>query len=385
MPPGPLFDMPMISASGKDSRVSLLSRRQALAGALNIAGGLVAGALVPRAADATSLAALLGGGRIPYGACVRPIPLDTEIDYRATLKTYCQQLTPEGGLFWGYLRPTRTEFKFDFADHVLAFAEANGMTMRGHTLVWYDAMPSWTKEIGSAAEAERELVTHIERVVSRYRGKIKTWHVVNEPIDDVKGGVVPGLRPNIWLQYLGDKYIDLAFRTAHRVDPEAELLVNENGVEELDPVAQKRRQAYLKLIRDMLDRGVPLHGVGLQGHILGKYLIDRDGMYDFVSETRSLGLSTHVTELDIIDHDLPAEIAVRDAIVAARTYDFLEAICAAQRPSVVATWGITDRYTWISGNFKRKDGLPNRPLPFDASCRPKPMWDVIAHFCQPAA
>ena len=204
--------------------------------------------------------------------------------------------------------------------------------MRGHTLVWYDAMPSWTEEIRGAAEAERELVTHIERVVSHYRGRIKTWHVVNEPIDDVKWGAVPGLRPNVWLTNLGENYIDLAFRTAHRVDPAAELLINEHGIEGIDPVSPKRRQAYLTLIRSLLDRGVPIHGVGLQGHILGKYLIDRDGMYNFVSEIRSLGLSVHVTELDVIDHDLPAAIAVRDTIVAGRTYDFLEAIFAAKPP-----------------------------------------------------
>jgi len=370
----------------------MLSRRQALSGSAAVTGALAASLLGPRASGASTIPATLAswlggpaGARIPYGSCVRPDPMDTEIDYRRTLKTYCQQLTPEGGLFWGYLRPTREEFKFDFGDRVLAFADANGMTMRGHTLVWYDAMPSWTENIRGAAEAERELVTHIERVVSHYRGRIKTWHVVNEPIDDVKWGAVPGLRPNIWLQNLGENYIDIAFRTAHRVDPSAELLINEHGIEGIDPVSPKRREAYLTLIRRLLDRGVPIHGVGLQGHILGKYLIDRDGMYNFVSEIRGLGLSVHVTELDVIDHDLPADTVVRDTIVAGRTYDFLESIFAASRPSAVATWGITDRYTWISGNFKRKDGLPNRPLPFDDSYRPKLMWNVIEHFCQPAA
>lgn len=370
----------------------MLSRRQALSGTGAMAGALAAGLLGPRATGAATIPATLAswlggptGARIPYGSCVRPDPMDTEIDYRRLLQTYCQQLTPEGGLFWAYLRPTREQFRFDFGDRVLAFADANGMTMRGHTLVWYDAMPSWTENIRGAAEAERELVTHIERVMSHYRGRIKTWHVVNEPIDDVKWGTAPGLRPNIWLQNLGENYIDLAFRTAHRVDPAAELLINEHGIEGTDPSSPKRRQAYLTLIRNLLDRGVPLHGVGLQGHILGQYLIDRDGMYNFVSEIRGLGLSVHVTELDIIDSDLPAAIPVRDAIIAGRTYDFLEAIFAAMRPSVVATWGITDRYTWISGGiFKRKDGLLNRPLPFDESCRPKLMWDVIEHFCQSA-
>lgn len=351
----------------------MLSRRRALT---LTATAAAATGILGRAARA----ATIKPGRIPYGACVRLAPLQQELDYRTTILTNCQELTPEGGLFWGYMRPARDQFKFDFADAVLAFCEANEMTMRGHTLVWYGAMPDWTKSISSAAEAEHELTNHIERVVGRYRGKIKTWHVVNEAIDESKGEV-PGLRPNVWLQYLGDKYIDFAFRTAHAVDPTAQLVINDYDIECLDGTSPKRREAFLKLIRDLVGRGVPLHGVGLQGHIKGKYGIDRDGVYDFVSAVRALGLSVHVTELDVIDHELPGPIAVRDAIVAARAYDFLEPVCAAVRPQLIGTWGITDRYTWVPTWFKRKDGLPNRPLPFDADCKPKPLWNVVDYFC----
>jgi endo-1,4-beta-xylanase len=321
--------------------------------------------------------------RVPYGACVRRGLLEQEADYRGAIETYCQQLTPEGGLFWVDLRPARDQFNFDFADSVLAFADANGMTMRGHTLVWYAAMPDWTKEINSAAEAERVLTTHIERVVSRYRGKVKTWHVVNEPIDDTKAGVA-GLRPCIWQQYLGDKYIDMAFRLAHQVDPSVELLLNEYDIESMDGSAAPRRQTLLRLVHDLLSRGVPLHGVGLQAHLPGKYQIDCDGVYKFVSEIKSLGLSVHITELDVIDVDLPGPTSVRDAIVAARAYDFLNSVFAAARPAVVATWGITDRYTWVPMWNRRKDGLANRPLPFDEFYRPKPLWFVIDYFCQKA-
>jgi endo-1,4-beta-xylanase len=361
----------------------MLSRRQALSATAKFVGALAAGAF-PGLPAGYADAAIRDGSRVAYGACVRRDLLDSEVDYRATLLTHCQQVTPEGGLYWFDLRPTRQQFKFDYPDSVLAFAEANGMKMRGHTLVWYGAMPDWTKEIRSAGEAERELTTHIERVVSRYRGKIKTWHVVNEAIDDTKGPV-PGLRPNVWLQQLGEKYIDLAFRTARRADPSAELIINEFGIESQDGTSPQRRQALLKLIKDLLARGVPLDGVGLQGHIKGGFQIDRDGLYQFVSEIHSLGLTVHVTELDVIDNDLPGPVAVRDAVTAARAHHFLEAVFAAARPAVVATWGITDRYTWVPIWYKRKDGLPNRPLPFDENYRPKPLWSVIDYFCRKPA
>jgi endo-1,4-beta-xylanase len=261
----------------------MLSRRQAILGSAGLAGALASGTLTGRAATATVASPARASRRIPYGACVNFAPLQNESEYRIAIETYCQQLTPEGGLFWDYLRPARGQFNFEFPDKVLAFADINEMTMRGHTLVWYGAMPNWTKEIASAAEAERELTNHIEKVVSRYRGKIKTWHVVNEPIDDAKGSVA-GLRPSVWLTQLGPKYIDMAFRLAHRVDPSAELVLNEYDIECVGEGFTARREALLTLIRDLLARGVPLHGIGLQGHIRGQHEIDEDALSRFVSE-----------------------------------------------------------------------------------------------------
>jgi endo-1,4-beta-xylanase len=361
----------------------MLSRRQTIARGASLIAALAGGASglnVADAAPANGTVTRRLSRRVPYGVCVRRTPLEQDATYRAALKAYCQQVTPEGGLIWLDMRPTRNQFNFDFVDEVLAFADANGMTMRGNTLLWYGAMPDWTKDISSAAEAERELITHIERVVSRYRGRVKTWHVVNEPIDEVKGKVA-GLRPSIWLQNLGEKYIDMAFRLTHQVDPSAELLLNEYNIESMDESSAPRRQALLTLVRGLLARGVPLHGVGLQGHIPGKYQIDRDGVSQFVSEIHALGLSVHITELDVIDDDLPAPTTVRDAIVAALAFDFLESIFAAARPAALATWGITDRHTWLPMWHKRKDGLINRPLPFDEYYRPKPLWSVIDYFC----
>jgi endo-1,4-beta-xylanase len=121
---------------------------------------------------------------------------------------------------------------------------------------------------------------------------------------------------------------------AHQADPSAELLLNEYDIECIGASFAARRRALLTLVRDLLARGVPLHGIGLQGHIQGKYQIDKDGLYNFVSEIESLGLSVHVTELDVIDKDFREPFAVRDAMVAARAYDFLNSVFAAARPSV---------------------------------------------------
>src|ERR1700686_4224291 len=104
----------------------------------------------------------------PYGAAGRDGPLSEDPDYAAGLLAYCREIVGEGGLNWIDVRPSRDQFVFDKPDRQLPFATAHGMQMRGHTLVWYGAMPDWAKAIGSAAEAAKELTGHIETVMARY-------------------------------------------------------------------------------------------------------------------------------------------------------------------------------------------------------------------------
>ena len=98
----------------------MLSRRQTLAGSAGFLAALAT-------ASGNRASASRVEGRVPYGACVNIAPLQDEAEYRAALESYCQQLTPEYGLYWDYLRPTRDQFNFDYGDKVLAFAEANGL------------------------------------------------------------------------------------------------------------------------------------------------------------------------------------------------------------------------------------------------------------------
>lgn len=358
----------------------MLSRRETLkaivtAGAVTSAAGSWA---IARAEEAMT------PGRdwaIPFGAAVRDGPFADEPAYREALRRHCRQIVGEGGLKWQDIRPSRERFVFDGPERLLAFAAENGMEMRGHTLAWYGAMPDWTRAIASPAEAERELAGHIETVVGRYRGRIRSWDVVNEPIPDDPASR-SDIRPSIWSRRLGESYIPLALRTAARVDPQLELVMNEYDVEFVGPRFRRKRDAFLRLIRDLKLRNVPLTAIGLQGHLRGELAIDKEGLSAFVAELRSLGLEVLVTELDVIDDKLPGPPSLRDAIVAAKAYDFLDAIFAAARPKAILTWGITDRHTWVPIWFKRRDGLPNRPLPLDADYRPKPLMRVIEHFAR---
>jgi endo-1,4-beta-xylanase len=316
---------------------------------------------------------------IPYGAAVRSGVLASDAAYRAAILANCQLIVPEGEMKWPDIHPNRGEYRFEKADALVDFARQNKIGIRGHTLAWYGGMPQWTASIGSRAEAERELVDHIETVVSRYRGAIPSWDVVNEPLEDWPEDAA-SLRPSIWTRQLGPDYLSIALRAAALADPGAQLVLNEYDVEYQGPRFAARRKALVQLLRSLRDRDVPLHAVGLQAHLFASRTIDRDGLQAMLAEIKALKLDVLITELDVIDYELPGDVKQRDAMVAAMAAQFLGAVCEVVRPKAILTWGLSDRYSWVPTYFKRRDGMLNRPLPLDADFRRKPLYDVVEQY-----
>ncbi len=316
---------------------------------------------------------------IPYGAAVRVDALTSDAPYRAAVIANCQIVVPEGEMKWPDIHPARGEYRFEKADVLMDFARQNDIEVRGHTLAWYGGMPAWTAAIGSRAEAERELVGHIETVVSRYRGAIPSWDVVNEPLVDWPEDK-SSLRPSIWTSRLGPDYLPIAFRATAAADPDTRLVLNEYDVEFRGARFAARRKALVRLLRSLRDRDVPLHAVGLQAHLFADRAIDRDGLQELLVEIATLKLDVLITELDVIDYGLPGKVGERDALVADMAGQFLGAVCDVVRPRAILTWGLSDRYTWVPTYFKRTDGMPNRPLPLDAELKRKPLFDVIEQY-----
>jgi endo-1,4-beta-xylanase len=358
------------------------SRRDFLAGTASATALTVFGtaALSGVSAFATpSKPSASGEKLIPYGAAVRSNALAADPSYRDAVIAKCQMVVPESELKWLELRPTQDEYRFEKADAIIDFARQNAIAVRGHTLAWYGALPPWTESIATRADAERELTDHIETVVSRYRGAIPSWDVINEPLVDWPENA-SSLRPSIWARRLGPDYLRIALETTAAVDSDVKLVINEYDIEFAGPRFAARRKALIQLLRSLRDRGVPLHAVGLQAHLFADRTIDRDGLQAFLTEIKALKLDVWVTELDVIDYELPGKIGERDALVAGMASRFLEAVCEVVRPQAILTWGLSDRYTWVPIYFKRRDGMPNRPLPLDAELKPKPLFDVIEEF-----
>lgn len=359
--------------------IEMHSRRRFLAGSASAATltAFGTGGLSSLSAFATpSRLSYDGESFVPYGAAVRSDALSADSSYREAVIANCQLVVPESELKWLELRPAPDQYRFGKADAIIDFARQNGIRVRGHTLAWYGALPNWTESIATRADAERELTDHIETVVSRYKGAIPSWDVINEPLVDWPESAA-SLRPSIWARRLGPDYLRLALKTTAAVDADAQLVINEYDVEYTGARFSAKRSALVELLRSLRDRDVPLHAVGLQAHLFAGRTIDRDGLQSLLTEIKALNLDVLITELDVIDRELPSEIHERDKLVADLASQFLGAVHEVIRPKAILTWGLSDRYTWVPIYFKRRDGMPNRPLPLDADLKPKPLFDVI--------
>jgi endo-1,4-beta-xylanase len=325
-------------------------------------------------ADDTLKAAGASRGLL-VGCCVHAKTLQSDAAYTALVKQQMSILVAETEMKFGPLRPTPTTFFFDDADYLVNFAEQNGMKMRGHNFVWHRQLPTWFSSYVTPQNAEQVLVNHIETVGGRYKGRIHSWDVVNEAIQ-VSDKLPGGMRNSPWQQVLPG-YIDIAFRTARRADPHAILTYNDYGIEAEDEASTAKRAAVLELVRGMQKRGVPIDAVGIQSHVsAGPDHVYGPALRQFMKDVQKLGLKMMLTEMDVNDRELPADIPTRDTAVADVYASYLKTTLENKDVLALLTWGITDKYTWLNHEGARKDGLPERCLPFDADLKPKAAYDA---------
>ena len=348
-----------------------LTRRSVLKG--------IAGIGATSAASGTWGEAFAAKPNTPFGIAVALDPFRNDPQYRKALLKHADILVPMNALKWASLRHTKGLFDFSGADEIINFARKNGKSVRGHTLLWYDYNPMWVEAISSRKEAEKILVDHIEHVVDRYRGIVPSWDVVNEVVahNPLSEG---NWRQGIWHKYLGPEHVAIAFKAAAKTDPSAKLVINDYDLENYGLRFDARRAAILAIVRNLQSRNIPIHGVGLQAHLYAEPEVDHDGLGNFIRQLAQMGVNVLVTELDVIDWRLSKNTVRRDIGVASVAAEFLEAVYDAGSPQSIVSWGITDKYSWISDVFQRSDGAANRPLPLDAYYRPKPFFDVIEKY-----
>jgi endo-1,4-beta-xylanase len=322
---------------------------------------------------------LAGEKGLLFGSCLALKYFAQSPAYQQLFLAQCDLATPELHMKWSSLSTQAGIYDFAAADKFVAFCTANRIKVRGHTLVWHDAVPAWVAPQLTPATGPAIMTSHIRTMADHFAGQVYSWDVVNEVLDP--GSRRPdGLRDSLWLQNCGTDYIAQAFRITAAADPKALLVWNETYLEVSNGFGEAKRRAMLALLDTMLARGVPIQAIGLEAHLHGdQAVVLGDASYEaFLAELAHRGLKIFVTELDVQDTMLPADMAARDRAVADIYTRFLSATLRQPAVKGVVTWGLADCFTWISGYKPRKDGLPVRPLPFDAACEPKAAYYAIA-------
>ncbi|UEG54813.1 endo-1,4-beta-xylanase [Mucilaginibacter daejeonensis] len=305
----------------------------------------------------------------PFGAAVNISLLKSNASYRAVVVKEFNSLTAENAMKASALHPQQTTFDWTDADYLVDFARQNDKRIHGHTLIWYKSLPSWiTNFQGDAAAWESVFKTHIQTIVSHFKGKVTSWDVVNEAFED--DGT---LRNSIWLQKLGNDYIARAFQYAHEADPDAQLFYNDYGNE----YGPTKRTAILNLVNNLKSRGIPINGIGMQMHT--RYNMTESNWTTAINTAAQTGLKVHISELDIAmnpDNDQNLTFTAALANTQAQKYLYIvkayNAIPKAQQFGIT-TWNVSDADTWITGNYNR----PDWPLPFDKNYNRKPAYQGI--------
>ena len=309
-------------------------------------------------------------------------------DYTAVVKAECGIVVPENELKWQAVRPGPEAFDFARMDDIVRWAQANGIAVRGHTLLWHRPQwfPNWLNNYdygaNPRAEAERLLTTHIRTVTERYRGVITSYDVVNEAIDHATNG----LMETSLSRAMGsaEAVLDLAFHTARAQLPTAELVYNDYM--SWEPAHAAHCADVLRLLEGFRRRNVPVDTLGIQSHIemfsidpatgVGPYR-EREWRA-FLDEAVAMGYKLLISEFDVKDKALPSDIATRDAKVADYARRYFDVMLDYAQLGDILAWGMVDRFSWLQGFAPRNDGLEVRCCPYDSAYRPKPLREAIA-------
>ncbi|KAF3922093.1 Exoglucanase [Dactylellina cionopaga] len=278
-------------------------------------------------------------------------------------------VTPGNSQKWDTTEPTQGTFNFDNADKFVAWGRQYGKKIRGHTLVWHSQLPSWvTTGTWNATTLKAVLENHVTTVATHFKGKIFHWDVVNEPFNE--DGT---FRTSIFYQILGESYIEIALRAAAAADPAAKLYINDYNVEGINA----KSTALLNLFKKLKAAGVPVHGIGAQGHLISGQ-IPGDIEQNF-NRMAAAGAEIAITELDIRMVVPPVNQTAAYAQQATEYAIVTKACKVTGRCVGITLWNFTDKNSWIPSVFPGQGDA----LPWDLNFQKKPAYYAMAQTLKP--
>jgi endo-1,4-beta-xylanase len=333
-------------------------------------------------------------GYFHMGAALGPSVLREKLpEAQRVVEKHFSSITPENDMKWERIHPQANRYNFTLPDYLVDLGEKQQMFVVGHTLVWHNQTPAWVfhDEQGNLVSRDTLLARmsdHIFTVMTRYRGKVHGYDVVNEAITD-QGG----LRESLWHKIIGDDYIEHAFRFAHEADPKAELYYNDFSL-----ASPSKREGCIQLVKNLQSKGIHIDGVGMQGHYDMSYP-DLNELEKSIVGFSELGVKVMITELDISVlpwPDLPdgAEVTGRFTYrpeldpykeefpdsaqqeLALRYADIFRIFVKhSDKISRITFWGVNDGTSW-KNNFPVR-GRTDFPLLFDRNYQCKPAFHAV--------
>jgi len=323
----------------------------------------------------------------PIGVAVSPRALKDSAQAQL-IKTQFKSMTPENVMKMGPIHPTQNRYNWGPADEIVAFAEANNMIMRGHALIWHQQYPDWFFKDAKGNQITKDTLyarmkKHITDVVSRYKGKIYAWDVVNEAVSDDSSKVYREESP--FYKIAGEEYLAKAFEYAHEADPDAKLFYNDYNA-----MRPEKRERIYKLVKKLVDAGVPINGVGIQGH-WSIFEPTETHLKSAIDKYASLGLDVQITELDISIYKWEKERRKarpdeQDTFTPeleqkqVAQYDMIFNVLREYKNTLtgVTFWNISDQYSWL--DTYPVEGRKNYPLLFDKNLKPKKAYYKVTDF-----
>ncbi len=306
----------------------------------------------------------------PIGVAIGPAKLKNNIPYRNIILNEFNSLTPENAAKIEWLQPEKGVFDFSDFDSIVDFAIKNNKRVDGTALIWHIMSDlEWVKNFeGDSAAWEKIFKKHIQTVVSHYKGKVKSWTVVNEALND--DGTLR-MDDNIWARNLGKDYIARAFQYAHEADPEALLFYNDFDIQFAK--RQKKIDAIVNMVSDFKKRDIPIHGLGMQMHI--GVSANSDEIESGMRQLAATGLLVHISEVSVLVSDWKNDTSLvfTEELQKKQSekYKFIaqsyKRIVPADQQFGITIWGLSDPHSWVVPRFVPRDW----PLLFDSLYRKK--------------
>jgi endo-1,4-beta-xylanase len=336
----------------------------------------------------STLRALGARVQLRIGTAATPLDLSDPTLSQITADQF-SVLTPENEMKWQVVEPQQGTFNWTGADNLVNFAEAHGERVRGHTLVWHNQLPSWLTQgvaNGTITDSQlRDLLhAHITTEVSRYRGRIWQWDVVNEMLTDSNPSQINP--SDFWISHLGPGIIADAFRWAHAADREALLCYNDYNIAGEDGSNAKFNAAFT-MVKSLLAQNVPIDCVGDQGHLDLQFGFNPTLMTQDLQAYASLGLKVAITEADvrtfvettdsnqtpIVSRTDPTPSHTANAAAADWYNGMLQSCLAAKACISFTVWGFDDSESWVPGTFA---GEGDADL-YDVNLNPKTQYTAL--------